>query len=322
MIRKFSVVSAVALTAVLALSACKGKGGADFKLEGTQLEKLDQAMALAKKSKGDGDPQIWKMSDEDTDVYLFGTVHLLPEGVNWKSNELTAILNNMDTLYIEADIESPGAQQAMAASVMQHGMFTDGKTLSGVLGDNAAVVEKAAGEFGIPFAQIQTLKPWMVGLQMTQMKMMQDGFSPDMGVEANFTGVAKNRGVPIKFLETAADQISAISGGSMEEQVEGLVFQAQHMDKTEEVLDLLVNEWADGDVKGLEIIAANPEAMGSEGMYDRLLVVRNQNWIPKIEAILAEPGTKLVAVGAGHLAGEHSVVKLLEANGLKVELVQ
>ena len=38
----------------------------------------------------------------------------------------------------------------------------------------------------------------------------------------------------------------------------------------------------------------------------------------EIEAMLDEPGTVLIAVGAGHLAGPDSVITLLEAEGHEV----
>jgi len=286
------------------------------------LEKLNQAVSLAKKSKGDGDPEIWKMSDEDTEVYFFGTVHLLPEGVDWKSDKLSTIISDMNTLYIEADIESPEAQQAMMASIPKYGIFTDGSTLSSVLGDQAVVVQEAAEELGVPFAQVQPMKPWLVGLQMAQLQMTKEGLTPDAGVEAYLLAEAKKGSKIVAFLESGEDQIAALSGSDIENQVEGLVFQSKHMDKTTEVLDLLIDEWADGDVKGLEVLVANPDAMGDAGLYDRMLTVRNRNWVPKIEAILDVPGTSLVAVGAAHLAGSDSVLKMLEANGRKIEKVQ
>jgi len=46
---------------------------------------------------------------------------------------------------------------------------------------------------------------------------------------------------------------------------------------------------------------------------------RNEIWVGKIEAMLEEPGTRLIAVGAGHLAGEDSVIEMLEAKGYEVE---
>ena len=60
----------------------------------------------------------------------------------------------------------------------------------------------------------------------------------------------------------------------------------------------------------------------SPDLADVLLRQRNARWAGWVKARLGQPGTVLVAVGAGHLAGEGSVQSLLKAKGVKVERVQ
>src|SRR3546814_1606500 len=52
-------------------------------------------------------------------------------------------------------------------------------------------------------------------------------------------------------------------------------------------------------------------------LYRHINVERNDAWVPKIEQMLAEPGTDdtLVVVGALHLLGEDGVVEKLRAKG-------
>ena len=66
---------------------------------------------------------------------------------------------------------------------------------------------------------------------------------------------------------------------------------------------------------------SNPTMFGTQESYDTLLTTRNENWVPGIKALLDEPGTKLVAVGAAHLAGPDSVIKMLKDDGIKVQAV-
>jgi len=67
---------------------------------------------------------------------------------------------------------------------------------------------------------------------------------------------------------------------------------------------------------------SNPAIFGTQDAYDALLTTRNKNWIPGIKALLDEPGNKLVAVGAGHLAGPDSVIGMLKDEGIKVKVVK
>src|SRR5690606_5646768 len=56
------------------------------------------AQAPAIEQDYDPDPAIWLIEDEDTRIYLFGTVHVLPEGFRWRSPRLDAIVEEADAL--------------------------------------------------------------------------------------------------------------------------------------------------------------------------------------------------------------------------------
>jgi uncharacterized protein YbaP (TraB family) len=51
----------------------------------------------------------------------------------------------------------------------------------------------------------------------------------------------------------------------------------------------------------------------------RLIDVRNQNWLPKIDSYLRSGQTYFVVVGAGHISGPNGLLALLKARGCKVE---
>jgi uncharacterized protein YbaP (TraB family) len=53
-------------------------------------------------------------------------------------------------------------------------------------------------------------------------------------------------------------------------------------------------------------------------LRDNLLVRRNKNWVPKLEAMLASGRPHFVTVGIGHLVGRDSVVAMLRAKGYTV----
>ena len=54
-----------------------------------------------------GGPALWALSDEDTTVYLFGTVHLLKPDLEWRTPEFDAALEASQAIYKEADVMSP-----------------------------------------------------------------------------------------------------------------------------------------------------------------------------------------------------------------------
>ena len=54
-------------------------------------------------------------------------------------------------------------------------------------------------------------------------------------------------------------------------------------------------------------------------MADRLLGVRNRNWIPKLEQFLRSGQTYFVIVGVAHLGGSDGVLALLKSRGYNVQ---
>jgi uncharacterized protein YbaP (TraB family) len=80
----------------------------------------------------------------------------------------------------------------------------------------------------------------------------------------------------------------------------------------------LVRAWAAGDTASLEAILFESFKEFQE-IYARLIVERNQNWLPQIEAFLRQDRDYLLIVGAGHLVGKDSVLQLLRAKGYRPE---
>ena len=55
--------------------------------------------------------------------------------------------------------------------------------------------------------------------------------------------------------------------------------------------------------------------------YKQLMTDRNNNWLVKVEQMFNNDKSEFVLVGAGHLAGEGSLLTLLENKGYQVSLV-
>ena len=56
------------------------------------------ALAAAEASRGAGEPAVWTLADEDTTIYIMGTVHLLRPELDWRSDEIDTALNEAGTL--------------------------------------------------------------------------------------------------------------------------------------------------------------------------------------------------------------------------------
>ncbi len=267
-----------------------------------------------------GSPAIWSFSDDDTTVYLFGTVHLLKPETEWRSEEIDAAFNAADTVYFEADVQSEAAGLEALQVIGEYGVYKDGGSLSAALDDDEErEVAEAAAMLGVSMSALEPNKPWWAGVQLAQVQIISQGYAPDSGVEVVLSRDAQAQGKAFGYFESVREQLLFFGEMPEEDQIEFLVSGAEQIEEDPRMLDRLVVDWAEGDVAGIADAMSEPEALGSDLLYERLIVQRNQNWVPKIEALLDEPGVKFVAVGAAHLAGDDSVVAMLRAKGYQIE---
>lgn len=285
------------------------------------LAEFTTALDAARATSGPGAPAMWRLSDEDTEIHIFGTVHLLRPELEWRTEAFEAALTDADTIVFEVDMNSPEAQRQIMTDFLSRGMFQDGRTLKEVLTeDDEAVVSAAFDSVGVPLDAMNTFEPWMASVNLGVMKLVADGYDPEAGVESVIEAEAIAAGKSFGFLESISQQADAFDLLDEADQISMLYESALMLDESPQMLDLLVSEWADGDIEGIASLVASPDGVGFSGpVYESLLVTRNRNWVPQIEAMLDEPGTVLIAVGAGHLAGPDSVITMLRDKGYEIE---
>src|SRR5215212_7607261 len=51
-------------------------------------------------------PALWQVSDRDTTVYLFGTIHLLPKNYSWRTPRFDRALAKSQTLVVETIVDN------------------------------------------------------------------------------------------------------------------------------------------------------------------------------------------------------------------------
>ena len=83
-------------------------------------------------------------------------------------------------------------------------------------------------------------------------------------------------------------------------------------------LTRLVDAWRAGDAPGVERIVLKDLTQEAQ-LYQRLLVERNKNWLPKLEALFSRPRRAFVVVGAAHLVGPDGLISMLKAKGYTIE---
>jgi len=89
-------------------------------------------------------------------------------------------------------------------------------------------------------------------------------------------------------------------------------------------IDTMMADWTSGDVEAIGKMENEEMKVKYPELYSNLLVKRNVQFADQLAGMLKDPatGTVFVTIGAGHLAGPDSVLKMLETRGYKAVRVE
>ena len=264
-------------------------------------------------------PAIWLIEDEDTKIYLFGTVHVFPASLRWRSAALNRVIAEADELVMETpDVGPPTPEMARRLSApMQLGKSIP--ILERVSARARGPLQAALEATGMPITYFDQMATWGVAFMLTS---MQIGANASGGVE-EISGAEEVLGV---LFRKASKRVSGVE--SLDQQIG--FFATMPFDAQRRFLESVVlgnpdaaqqeptdDSWVRGDV---EAIAAEMRTLSPE-LYQVLLTRRNRAWTGWLARRMAQPGVVLFAVGAGHLAGPDSVQRMLAAEGIQARRV-
>jgi uncharacterized protein len=265
-------------------------------------------------------PALWKVSDADTTIYLFGSVHALPKGIEWLDGPLEAAFDQSQELVTEI-VESDDSDPRMAAMVAGMAALPPGKGLRAMLAPKArARFEAALRANRLPVAAFDRLKPWYAAIYLSTMRILGDGYDPENSVEKALGKRAKALNHPHSALETMEFQMGLFDSLPQTTQLRFLNEVVATLPHSHGELVAMVEAWKRGDA--VKLARLMNEDQSEPELMERLLISRNRTWAGWITARLDKPGVVFVAVGAGHLAGAGSVQDQLAAKGISTTRVQ
>jgi len=261
---------------------------------------------------------FFKATGPQTSVYLVGSVHLLSKDYYPLSPALDAAFKDSDLLVEEidmGDMQEPETQLRL----LTQGMLPAGQSLDNVVSaDTFALMSKTVTGMGLPVEPLRQFKPWSLALTLMSLTWANAGFDPNLGLDKHFYDLARTEQKLIQGLETIEFQISRFDEMSAPLQDRLLAETLREMSTATETVTKLADAWRSGDLEGIERLALQDLRQEPE-IYKRLLVDRNRNWLPKIEALFNRRGRAFVVVGAAHLVGQDGLLQLLKGKGYAVE---
>lgn len=260
-------------------------------------------------------PALWLVEGPNGQkAWLFGTIHALPDPVDWHSPVLDAALAGSDRLVVEVARmdEAPAVFARLARS-----------TPMPPLRDRVAPAQRMTfdrimGDHGLAATAFDSLETWAAALALQQAVARAADINSENGVDRALVAAYPRR---IEEFEGAAQQLSIFDRLPEADQRALLASVLRDATQPETGDDALARGWAKGDLgpvrgeteRGL---LEDPELRAA------LLTDRNQAWAKRLIAMLRRGAHPFVAVGAAHMVGPQGLPALLVNQGYGVRRIQ
>lgn len=269
------------------------------------------------RTRNDG-PALWVAKDYDSTVYLFGTVHLLPDTLSWMREDVTAAFNAAGTIYFEVDTGTNGQIQA---SVLTNslGMRKDGLLLSSQLDSyQLKLLEAAAHNGKLSLSALNAMKPWLASEFLTIAAAANAGLSPELSADEALKSRAAGEQKNVIYLETMEEQIRLAADQPDFVQLKLLTETLEGFNTLGSDLKNIVAAWSVGQTDYMTREIVNKMKEASPDYYKAILAERNKRWVDVLTRYMEDSGTAFVAVGVSHLLGEDSLIEQLRDRGYEV----
>lgn len=254
-------------------------------------------------------PAIWHITAPGGHSgWLFGTIHALPDGYDWRTRQVEAALDAAGVLVVEvADLGDAGAGQRAFAAVSQSASLPP--LLQRVPLADRAGLASALDSAGMAEDDFSRTDSWAAALLIANAARSGDTGN---GVDRALLVAGK----PVVGLESFAAQFAIFDGLEEADQrvlLQELAREAANDNQERELADA----WMRGDTARLEAedrrgILADPE------LRAELLVNRNRAWVGRIVPLVESNRRPFVAVGASHMVGPDGLPAILAAQGFTV----
>ena len=259
---------------------------------------------------------LWEVSKGGESDYLFGTCHVgvaLDEAL---PPSMADLVTGSDLFVMEADMS-----EMRDPEVVKRLLLPEGTTLETLLG--AEVWQRVVDEFdlGAQASGLVRVHPFALVAFAVQKMAAENAGPGTVGagmMDLSLAGRAQSAGVKAGYLETANEQLDLFLERDIEVWLSDVrdLLEPGMREEMREQLALVLGICRQSDWSGaLAYLAQEREEDGD--WQQKLLLERNENWIPRLQGFFEE-GQVFVAAGAGHMVGPGSVVELLRAAGYKV----
>jgi uncharacterized protein len=261
---------------------------------------------------------LWEVKSSTNSVYLFGSLHVAREDFYPLPKAVEEAYRKADELVVEIDITDT-ARMAETFSLLT---YAPPDSLDHHLSPEVwKQVEAASKQTQQDVTSLKPLKPATLASMLALTALAAHGYDPQAGIDLHFLTAAHADGKRIVELETPEYQ-ARILGGLNDADAQAMLSETLEEMRTDDLVratDELAAAWKAGDEPSVaRLLRETNKDEASKKIFARLFDERNPVMADKIAALASSSERALVVIGAGHLAGDNSVVELLRAKGLRV----
>lgn len=248
--------------------------------------------------------------------YLVGTVHA-PLADNYAiPTVLIDKLSQSKALYLETDVD---AMDKIMTQVVSQVINTqqDLESLLGTESWSKLLARFKELNISIQDKILRFFRPWYINILLSSIPNAEP-VKLESIMDLQLRSKALNGKIPLRYLESPAEQISALQAIGEEEYLrlikqnlsEGVAQQVKDRDRIFAIYNSL---------NMAELEKAVTEAQAESQVYfENMVRLRNQKWLNLLKAELPTQSL-VIAVGALHLAGPDGLVAQLKAQGFEVQ---
>ena len=239
--------------------------------------------------------------------YILGTMHVRDARAFQFEHLFYVAIQKCEAFATEFNLDNMQNQTDFTLSL------PDGLQLSDVIKPKtferiSHVVEQ---KMGMSLLHFNALKPIIITNMLTESVLSSDRL---MSLDETLWRFASENGKILRGIETFEEQVEILNKMSLDEQIKGLKDLASNFSKFRKQLLAMTKLYEHADIQKL-YKAAKKTAKGSRRL---LLYDRNEIMAQRIAEMSSEM-TLCAAIGAGHLAGQKGVLRLLKNKGFQVK---
>lgn len=279
---------------------------------------LGLLVTLATVGAASAEPPMWVVRDRNSEIVLFGAVHVLPPGLAWEPAPLKRAIAGADDVWFELPVD-PQTEAITAQIATTVGVLAPDKSLFKLLPpDDSARLARVAQAYQVSPVLLDRLQPWLAEIALSGAAYRKAGADSASGVEKTLVAQLPPKALQRAF-ETPEEQLKVFADTPMAEQVASLHQTLTELETEPDEYQALIAAWMSGNVAALDHEALAPLRQASPDLYRRVVVQRNNRWLKVLRARLKGRGRTVVVVGVGHLIGPDGLPARLRALGYSVQ---